>query len=130
MEGGSKKAKVRHFTDLEVWRRSHRLFLDLLVDLEHLPHTRAAAVLADQTVRSLGSIGANIAEGFNRSQRKYLSSLDIASGEAAEAENWLYKVRDAGFMDSDTAVARVRGSIEIQEMLSGLMRSISKHPDV
>jgi four helix bundle protein len=102
----------------------------LLVDLEHLPHTRAAAVLADQTVRSLGSIGANIAEGFNRSQRKYLSSLDIASGEAAEAENWLYKVRDAGFMDSDTAAARVRESIEIQKMLSGLMRSISKHPDV
>jgi len=130
VEGETRKsAKVRHFTDLEVWRRSHRLFLDVLADLEHLPHTRAAAALADQIVRSLGSIGANIAEGFNRSQRKYLSGLDIASGEAAEAENWLYKVRDAGFIDPDTAASRIRESIEVQKMLNGLARSISKHPD-
>ena len=130
MNGGSRRsAKVKHFTDLEVWRRSHRLFLDALVNLDRLPHTRAAAAVADQTIRSLGSIGANIAEGFNRSQRKYLSSLDIASGEAAEAENWLYKLRDAGFIKPVTAAARVRESIEIQKMLGGLVRSISKHPD-
>ncbi|MGO8747649.1 MAG: four helix bundle protein [Thermoguttaceae bacterium] len=121
--------KVRHFTDLEVWRRSHRLFLDVLADLENLPRTRAASALTDQVVRSLGSIGANIAEGFNRSQRKYLSSLDIALGEAAEAENWLYKVRDANFLDPHTAATRIRESIEIQKMLNGLSRAISKHTD-
>ena len=123
------RVKVSHFTDLEVWRRSHQLFLDLLVDLENLPNTRPAAVVTDQVIRSIGSIGANIAEGFNRSQKKYLSSLDIAVGEASEAENWLYKARDAHFIDRDTAAVRIRESIEIQKMLHGLMASISKHPD-
>ncbi|MGO8747270.1 MAG: four helix bundle protein [Thermoguttaceae bacterium] len=75
----------------------------------------------------LAVFAANVAEGFNRSQRKYLSSLDIALGEAAEAENWLYKVRNANFLDPDTAAARIRESIEIQKMLHGLVRSISKH---
>ena len=59
----------------------------------------------------LAVFAANVAEGFNRSQRKYLSSLDIALGEAAEAENWLYKVRNANFLDPDTAAARIRESI-------------------
>ena len=120
-----KQAKVTRFTDLEVWRRSHQLFLDLLADLEHLPNTRPAAALTDQIIRSIGSIGANIAEGFNRSQKKYLSSLDIAVGEAAEAENWLYKARDAHFIDRDTAAARIRETIEVQKMINGLIRSIS-----
>ncbi len=120
-----KRSKITHFTDLEVWRRSHQLFLDLLVDLEGLPNTRAAAVVSDQVIRSIGSIGANIAEGFNRSQKKYLSSLDIAVGEASEAENWLYKARDAHFIDRQIAAGRIRESIEIQKMLHGLMAAIS-----
>ena len=83
------RAKVQRFTDLEVWRKSHDLFLHLLFDLETLPNTRPATILTDQTVRSLGSIGANIAGGFNRSKAKYLNCLDIALGEANETENWL-----------------------------------------
>lgn len=45
---------VKHFTDLEVWWRSHSLFLDVLKDLDKLPRTRAAAALTDQVVRSIG----------------------------------------------------------------------------
>ena len=118
------KKKVEHFTDLEVWRRSHQLFLDLIRDLDQFPQTRTAASLVDQIVRSCGSVGANIAEGFNRSKKKYLNSLDIALGEADETENWLYKIRDAGFVDRDTANHRIRECIEIEKMLNGLMRSI------
>ena len=90
--------KVRHFTDLEVWRRSHALFLEVFRDLDKLPRSRATAALTDQIVRSLGSVGANLAEGFNRSKAKYLASLDVALGEANEAENWLYKLRDTGHL--------------------------------
>src|SRR5215213_1641945 len=80
--------KVKRFTDLEVWRKSHDLFLRLLLELESLPNSRVATILADQCMRSIGSVGANIAEGFNRSKAKYLNCLDIALGEANEAENW------------------------------------------
>ena len=126
---GKRNRKVEHFTDLEVWRRSHQLFLDLLGDLDPLPQKRSVAILTDQILRSVGSIGANIAEGFNRSRKKYLNSLDIAVGEAAELENWLYKLPDAGFVDQEPGNGRVRESIEIQKMLFGLMRSIRNQDD-
>ena len=118
--------RVQRFTDLEVWRRSHDLFLQILVDLESLPQTRPAWILTDQSIRSIGSIGANIVEGFNRSKPKYLNSLDIALGEANETENWLYKLRDSKFMTRERANVHVAESIEIQKMLSGLYKSISR----
>ena len=120
--------KVEHSTDLEVWRRSHQLFLDLLVDVEKLPRRRAVDILVNQIVRSLGSVGANISEGFNRSKAKFLNSLDIALGEADETENWLYKLRDAGFLPEKKANAHLRECIEIQKMLNGLKRQIRKRP--
>jgi four helix bundle protein len=76
----ARNGKVRRFTDLEVWRKSHDLFLHLLLDLDPLPNTRIAAALTDQTIRALGSVGANLAEGFNRSKAKYLNCIDISLG--------------------------------------------------
>ena len=74
------RGKIEHFTDLEVWQVSHELFLEVLKDLDGLPRSRAAATLTDQIIRSIGSIGANISEGFNRSKAKFLNSLDLAMG--------------------------------------------------
>jgi four helix bundle protein len=129
VEGIVAKGKVDHFTDLDVWRKSHELFLEVLKELDGLPRTRAASALTDQIVRSLGSIGANIAEGFNRRKAKFLNSLDIALGEANESENWLYKLRDMGFLPRERANAHVRQCIEVQKMLGALMRAIHTRPD-
>jgi four helix bundle protein len=123
---GQKRNTVQRFTDLEVWRKAHALFLRLLIDLESLPDTRVAVILTDQSIRSLGSVGANIAEGFNRSKAKYLNCLDIALGEANETENWLYKLRDSNLVARNTANAHVAETIEIQKMLGALYRSISR----
>jgi four helix bundle protein len=120
------RGKVQRFTDLEVWRKAHERFLHLLVDLEGLPNTRVATILADQSIRSLGSVGANIAEGFNRSKAKYLNCLDIGLGEANETENWLYKLRDAKLLAREKANAHVAETIQIPKMLSALYRSISR----
>jgi four helix bundle protein len=123
-EAGHKK--VQRFTDLEVWRKAHALFLRLLMDLESIPNTRVAQILTDQSLRSIGSVGTNIAEGFNRSKAKYLNCLDIALGEANETENWLYKLRDSKLVDRDIANVHVAETIEIQKMLSALHKSISR----
>ena len=120
------RRKVQRFTDLEVWRRPHELFLHVLFDLDALPNTRVATILTDQSVRALGSVGANIAEGFNRSKAKYLNCLDISLGEANETENWLYKLRDAKLLDREKANALFAETIQIQKMISALHRSISK----
>ena len=94
--------------------------------MEPLPNTRVAAVLSDQLIRALGSIGANIAEGFNRSKAKYLNCLDIALGEANETENWLYKIRDSNLLAREIANEHVAETIQIEKMLTALHRSIAR----
>ena len=121
--------QIKHFTDFEVWQKAHRLFLDLLNDVEAWPRRRGADLLADQLLRSCGSVSANIAEGFNRSTKKFLSCLDISLGETNETENWLYKVRDARFSPLATAERRIEQTKEIARMLNGLVRSLeNKQP--
>jgi len=105
------------------------LFLDVLKDTEQFSRTRAADSLTDQVIRAIGSIGANTSEGFGRSQKRFLNSLDIALGEAHESENWLYKLRDAGFLERGRANAHVRECVEISKMLNGLIKSIRRRGD-
>jgi len=123
---GETKTKINHFADLDVWRESHGLFLRILKDLERL--SRAANILIDQIVRSAGSVGANIAEGFNRSKARFVNALDIALGELHELENWLYKVRDAGFLARAEVNNHVRDCVRLGKMLTSLSRSIRNRP--
>lgn len=117
-------AKIEHFTDLEIWRRSHELFLQLLGAVDGFPNTRGARIVSDQLLRSFGSIGANISEGFNRSRKQFLNFLDIAKGSCYETENWLYKVRDAKYIPKQKANDMVREVIAINKMIHTLMRKI------
>ena len=120
-----KMNKIKHFTDLEVWRRSHRLFLDLLEDIKRFSKNEVTRIIVNQMVRSVGSISANISEGFNsKSTKQYLNYLDIAKRTTGESENWYYKVRDAGLLENDIAEKRVAECIEISKMLQGLMNSL------
>jgi four helix bundle protein len=119
---------IKHFTDLEVWRRSHQLFLDLLKDVAVFPKGAVTEIIINQMVRSVSSISSNIAEGFNaRSTKQYLNYLDISKRSTGESENWYYKVRDAGFLERNIAEKRIAECIEISKMLQGLMNSLSKN---
>jgi four helix bundle protein len=115
---------VSHFTDLDIWRRSHELFLHVLSAVEEFPNTRAAMIVTDQVVRSAGSIGANISEGFNRSKKQFLNYLEIAKGSCYETENWLYKIRDAGFSEQEKAKDLLREVITINKMIHSLIKRL------
>ena len=121
--------RVEHFTDLRVWRMAHQLFLDLCKDLAGTRASSPESVIAEQILRSCGSVGANIAEGFNRTQRKFANALDIALGEASETENWLYKLRDVGALSEETAAERLRTVIDIEKMLRSLRSEILRNQD-
>ncbi len=118
---------IRRFTDLDVWRKGHRLLVELCSDLRSAHSEPGLRAIGPQLLRSAGSIGANIAEGFNRSQKKFVNSLDIALGEANETENWLYKLRDTDLLDGEVATSRLRAIIEVQRMLTSLKRRISEN---
>ena len=64
-------------------------------DVTTLSQDRRTANIGSQLYRSLGSIGANIAEGYSRSGAKERAHfLEYALGSARESRDWYYK---AGF---------------------------------
>ena len=63
-------------------------------DVTKLLQDRRTLALADQLYRALGSISANIAEGYSRdSQKERARFYEYALGSARESRDWYYKAR-------------------------------------
>jgi four helix bundle protein len=82
-----------------VWRvKAYRLALFLgelgWHDVTKLMRDRRTVALSDQLYRSLGSISANIAEGYSRGIGKDRARFyEYALGSARESRDWYYKGR-------------------------------------
>jgi four helix bundle protein len=65
-------------------------------DVTRLAQDRRTQSLADQLYRSLGSVSANIAEGYSRGTGKDRARFyEYALGSARESRDWYYKSRHA-----------------------------------
>ena len=74
-------------------------------DISRLSKVIGMRGLSDQLYRSLGSIGANIAEGYSRySPRDKARFYEYALGSARESRDWYYKSRFA--LDTDAITQR------------------------
>ncbi len=63
-------------------------------DVTRLAHDRRLLGLADQLYRALGSIGANLAEGYSRGTgRDRARFYEYALGSAREGRDWYYRAR-------------------------------------
>jgi len=63
-------------------------------DVSHLSRDRRTWGLADQLYRSVGSIGANVAEGYShQSSKDQARFYEYALGSAREARGWYYQGR-------------------------------------
>ncbi|MFA0782550.1 MAG: hypothetical protein YYHSYBAR_000941 [Candidatus Fervidibacter sacchari] len=82
-----------------VWRmQAYRLALYAAdvgwEDVVLLARDRRTIGIAEQLFRSLGSISANLAEGYSRSsQRDQARFYEYALGSAREARDWYFKAR-------------------------------------
>jgi len=85
--------------DDSLWKmKAYRLalFLSYLgwYDVVKLMENRCMLGLADQLYRSLGSVGANLAEGYSRGTGKDRARFyEYALGSARESRDWYYKGR-------------------------------------
>ena len=86
-------------TDDALWRvEAYRLALFLAdlswQDVTKLATDKRTVALSDQMYRALGSISANIAEGFSRgSHRDRVRFYEYALGSARESRDWYHKAR-------------------------------------
>lgn len=79
---------------MEAYRLS--LFLSDLAwsDVKKSVHDRSMLGLSDQLYRAVGSIGANIAEGYGRSSGKdCVRFYEYSLGSARESRDWYFKSR-------------------------------------
>src|SRR5512135_3058639 len=81
---------------MEAYRLS--LFLSDLAwpDVKKLVQERSMLSLSDQLYRAVGSIGANMAEGYSRSSGKdRVRFYEYSLGSARESRDWYFKGRHA-----------------------------------
>ena len=80
--------------NFQVYPKSLFLYDLTWKDCEYLLKDIRGKAVANQLIRSVGSISANIKEGFGRGYgRDYAYRLKIAQGEARESRGWYWKGR-------------------------------------
>ncbi len=97
--------KIRHYRDLEVWKRGVEIAVMVYENMNQFPKTEAYG-LTNQIRRAVVSIPSNIAEGYGRSNKEFARYLTIARGSLSELETQLEIAQRIGFlpMASFTAI--------------------------
>ncbi len=118
---------MKDFRELKVWQAGMKLFEDVLKDIETFPKTEVARIIANQVLRSVSSITANIAEGYGRRKgREFEHYLYIARGSTNETIDWYEKIKRLNFIDSNIFEMRELTCQEIRAMLSKMIDSLKK----
>ena len=111
------------FEELDVWKRSMRLTIDLT---NHLKGCKDYS-FKDQVLRSALSVPSNIAEGAERNSKKeFRYFLNVAKGSAAELRTQLYIGMETEILDKELCKSMIKELKELSSMLYGLIKSIDK----
>ncbi len=108
------------FEDLEVWKRSRHLSVDIYRALKDLKDYG----FRDQITRSGLSVPSNIAEGFERnSQKECIIFLSYAKGSCAELRTQIYIGMDIDYISQEMGTCWIKETTEISNMLGGLIKT-------
>jgi four helix bundle protein len=117
---------IKSFEDLVVWQKSDKMWQVVCEDVLKFPNSRIAWILTDQLVRSVGSISANIAEGYGAGyNQEFIRCLKILRKECTEALNWLIKAERLHFVVSTRLDAYRSLSSEILKMLNSIVSKLN-----
>ncbi len=123
--GMSDKAVIKTYRDLLVWQKSMAMVTVVYKLVKSFPKEELYA-LANQIKRSAVSVPSNIAEGFGRgSTNDYIRFLKIAAGSLYELQTQLEIAVNLSYLDKDDFEQIYKSSIEVEKMLSSLIRKLS-----
>ncbi len=114
---------VKHFKDLEVYRRQRELSRLVFQVSKKFPAEEKYS-LTDQMRRAARSVGAQIAEAWAKRlyPKHFMSKLSDADGEQMETQHWVFEAVDSGYLASDDAQLLLGKCEEIGRMLGSMMR--------
>ena len=117
------KLKVGKFEDLEIWKRSKQLTIDIFMAMSKCKEYG----FKDQITRAALSIPSNIAEGFERgSDKEFVRYLNIARGSCGELRTQIDIYSEIGIITKDKGVELIGETREISAMITSLIRSRSQ----
>ena len=109
------------FEDLDVWKRSYRLTVELYNALKDCKDYS----FKDQMTRAAVSIPSNIAEGAERRTKKeFINFLSIAKGSAAELRTQIYIASKVGIISPAVSKTFTDDLKIISAMLQKLITSL------
>lgn len=90
---------IKSFNDLEVYKLSYQVAMDLFKASRNFPKEELYS-LTSQLVRSSRSISANIVEGWSKRhyENKFKVHLIDSLGSAGETQNWILFAKDCGYL--------------------------------
>ena len=124
-KNGGGMSKIDSVEDLDVFKRSHQLTLQVYKICQALPADEKYG-LASQMKRAAASICTNLMEGSYRLNRgEYRQFVGIARGSAGELKYHLMLAKDLGYISGNDYSSYRTESDEISKMLKGLANSLS-----
>ena len=85
-----------NYEDIKVWQKSHQLVLKIYKITKFFPPEEQYG-LTNQIRRSAVSIGANIVEGYKKTNKDFKRYLDISRGSLEETKYHLQLSKDLGY---------------------------------
>ena len=115
---------MKDFKELEMWKRSHQLTLEIYKATQCFPKDELFG-LTSQIRRAVSSIPTNIAEGCGRRTNAELTNfLNIASGSASEVEYEILLAKEIGYISTEQQNKWTREISEIRSMLAAYMKAL------
>jgi four helix bundle protein len=112
---------IKEFTNLNVWKESHKLVLMIYKITGEFPKSETYSLI-DQMRRAVASITANIAEGFGRhSYKEKVQFYYLAQGSLTELKNFLIIARDVGYIKLDVYNELLEQANLSHKLLQGLI---------
>lgn len=120
-------AEYSSYKELIVYQKAEILTKEVIEYFSkfNLPKSKEFAVI--QLLRSVASIGANIAEGYGRFYGKsYRQFLAIARGSSFETDYWLEILIQIPDFDKEELFKFQNINTEISKMLTAMMKKLQK----
>jgi four helix bundle protein len=115
---------VKSFRDLDVWKKSHQLVLEIYRITNTFPKDERFGIIS-QLRRAAYSIPANMAEGFGRrSTKELLQCLSIANGSLEEIRYFIFLSCDLGYLGKPEFDSLEKKADAIAQMIAALSRSL------
>jgi four helix bundle protein len=115
-------SSTRSFEDLEVWKRSKALAVDICMTFRECRDY----AFRDQITRSAISVPSNISEGAERpGKAEFRQFLGYAKGSAGELRTQIIIAGDLGYLRAQDTQRMLNECVEISKMLWGLIRAMS-----